>query len=69
MTAQLTQATIDMKTHLIVSEQPVVVEFLNGTVRSELMTLNHDKRIVVFRDQVRVHIRKRPDAKKAVSQQ
>lgn len=66
MTARLTRATIDMKKQLIVSNEPVDVVFLNGTVRSDAMTIHTGERRVIFRDNVRVHVRKRPE-KKAVA--
>lgn len=66
MTARLTRATIHMKKQLIVSNEPVDVVFLNGTVRSDAMTIHTGERRVIFRDNVRVHVRKRPE-KKAVA--
>lgn len=69
MTARLSRASIDMKTQIIVSNEPVDVDFLNGTVRSDRMTIYADKRTVIFSDQVRVHIRKRPEKKKAATNQ
>ena len=61
MTARLSRASIDMKRQIIVSNEPVDVDFLNGTVRSDQMTIFTDKKTVIFRDRVLVHIRKRPE--------
>lgn len=63
--ARLTSAVIDTKTQLIRSEEPVQVDFLNGVVNSRKMEIESDKRRIVFRDQVRVHIRKRPEKTEA----
>ncbi len=60
MTARLSRASIDMKKQLIISNEPVDVDFLNGTVRSDAMTIHTGERRVIFRDNVRVNIRKRP---------
>ncbi|GBE44750.1 MAG TPA: LPS export ABC transporter periplasmic protein LptC [Rhizobiales bacterium] len=68
MTARLSRASIDMKKQLIVSNEPVDVDFLNGTVRSDAMTIHTGEKRVIFRNNVRVHIRKRPE-KKAVANQ
>lgn len=69
MTARLTRASIDMKTQTIVSNEPVDVHFLNGTVRSENMTIHMEEKRVIFHKNVRVHIRKRPEKKKAAPSQ
>jgi len=69
MTARLTRASIDMKTQTIVSNEPVDVDFLNGTVRSETMTIHTEEKRVIFRNNVRVHIRKRPEKTKAATSQ
>ena len=69
MTARLTRASIDMKTQTIISNEPVDVDFLNGTVRSETMTIHTEEKRVIFRNNVRVHIRKRPEKTKAATSQ
>lgn len=68
MTARLTRASIDMKKQLIMSDEPVDVVFLNGTVRSDAMTIFTGEKRVIFRDNVRVHIRKRPETKALANQ-
>lgn len=58
MKAFLTEANIFVKPQRIVSNKPVRVEMLNGSVRSETMTIDSRTRIVLFQDRVRVKIRK-----------
>lgn len=69
MTSRLTRAGINMKTQRIVSDQPVVVKALNGTINSKTMEILMSEKIVIFRGDIRVHIYKRPvknkDAKSA----
>ena len=60
MTARLSRASIDMKKQIIVSNEPVEVDFLNGTLRSDTMTIHSGESRVIFRNNVRVNIRKRP---------
>ena len=69
MTARLSRASIDMKKQIIVSNEPVDVDFLNGTVRSDAMTIHNGEKRVIFRNTVRVHIRKRPEKQKAGANQ
>lgn len=69
MTARLSRASIDMKKQIIVSNEPVDVDFLNGTLRSDTMTIHSGENRVVFRDNVRVHIRKRSQRRKAGTNQ
>lgn len=69
MTARLSRASIDMKKQIIVSNEPVEVDFLNGTLRSDSMTIHTAENRVIFRDNVRVHIRKRPGKRKAGTNQ
>ncbi|MGD9868288.1 MAG: LPS export ABC transporter periplasmic protein LptC [Hyphomicrobiales bacterium] len=60
MKAHLHTAAIDMRTQIITTNDPVDVEFLNGTIRSDRMELGSQEKWVIFRDRVRVHIYKRP---------
>lgn len=69
MTARLSQATIDMKAQIIVSNEPVDVDFINGTVRSDTMIIYTEEKRVIFRKNVRVHIRKRSEKTKAAQTQ
>ncbi len=59
MKAFLTEANIFVKTQMILSNKPVRVEMLNGTVRSDSMTIETKKRILLFEGRVRVKIKKR----------
>ena len=61
MVAKLNTATVYTKTNRIRSEEPVDVQFLNGTVKALTMEAMTRKQLVFFRGDVRVHIRKRPD--------
>lgn len=65
MAARLTRASIDMKTQTIISNEPVEVDFLNGTVHSSTMTMHTAEKRVIFSKNVKVHIRKRPEKTKA----
>ena len=69
MAARLSRASIDMKTQIITSDEPVDVDFLNGTVRSDTMTIHMEEKRVIFHNNVRVHIRKRPEKTKATPTQ
>lgn len=60
MTSHLTRAGINMKTQRIVSDQPVVVKALNGTINSNTMEILMSEKTVIFRGNIRVHIYKRP---------
>ena len=58
MKAFLTEANIFVKKQTILSNKPVRVEMLNGSVRSETMRIDAKTRIVLFQGRVRVKIRK-----------
>lgn len=60
MSASLKTATMDMKSQTMRTHDPVVVRLLNGTVHSDTMEIKLDESRVIFRNQVRVHLRKRP---------
>lgn len=61
MTGRLIAATVDMKAQRVHSEQPVSFLFLNGKVDARSMEIAMDERVIVFTDDVRVEIRKRPE--------
>ncbi len=69
MTARLSSASIDMKKQIIVSNEPVDVDFLNGTLRADTMTIHSGENRVIFRKNVRVHILKRPEKHKTGTNQ
>ncbi len=50
--ATLTRATLTAKDNILVSKEPVSVEFIGGTVRSNTMTLRHKAHEVTFADNV-----------------
>ncbi|MCC7254214.1 LPS export ABC transporter periplasmic protein LptC [Hyphomicrobium sp.] len=52
--ARLTRATIQTKEDLLTSNEPVLVEFPNGSVRSKQMTLRQKAREATFVDEVAV---------------
>lgn len=58
--SRLTRADINMRTQKVVSEEPVLVQALNGTINSKTMEIQMTERIVIFRGDIRVHIYKRP---------
>lgn len=60
MTSRLTRAEIDMKTQRTVSNEPVIVKALNGTINSNTMEIFNAERTVMFRGNIKVHIFKRP---------
>ncbi|MEC9368829.1 MAG: LPS export ABC transporter periplasmic protein LptC [Pseudomonadota bacterium] len=60
MKAHLLNASVDLRTQIVKTNDPVDVEFLNGTIRSDRMDLGAQEKWVIFRDRVRVHIHKRP---------
>ena len=60
MTSRLTRAEIDMKSQRTVSNEPVIVKALNGTINSNTMEIFNAERTVIFRGDIRVHIFKRP---------
>jgi lipopolysaccharide transport protein LptA/LPS export ABC transporter protein LptC len=61
--AMLTRATLFAKTSILVSNQPVLVEFPSGSVRSRRLTLKQKERQVTFVDQVEMRLT--PEAGKA----
>lgn len=62
--ARLTQATILTKEDLLTSNQPVLVEFPNGSVRSKQMTLRQKAREATFVEEVAVTLTPPQDEKK-----
>jgi LPS export ABC transporter protein LptC/lipopolysaccharide transport protein LptA len=62
--ARLTRATILTKEDLLTSDEPVLVEFPNGSVRSKRMTLRQKAREATFADEVAVILTPPPDSKK-----
>lgn len=60
MTSHLTRADIDMNARRAVSDEPVLVEAMNGTINADSMELLFEARRVIFRGDVRVHVFKRP---------
>jgi len=69
MTVRMSRASIDMKKQTIISNEPVDVDFLNGTVRSDTMIIHTGEKRVIFSTNVRVHILKRPEKTKATPTQ
>jgi LPS export ABC transporter protein LptC/lipopolysaccharide transport protein LptA len=63
--ARLTRASILTKEDLLTSDEPVLVEFPNGSVRSKRMTLRQKAREATFVDEVAVILTPPPDQKKA----
>lgn len=63
MKAKLTRATILTKDDLMTSDQPVVVEFPNGTIRSKQMALRQKAREATFADEVAVELTPPADGK------
>lgn len=61
--ARLTRATILTKEDLLTSDEPVQVEFPNGSVRSKRMTLRQKAREATFADEVVVVLTPPPDDK------
>ncbi|HEX2841497.1 LPS export ABC transporter periplasmic protein LptC [Hyphomicrobium sp.] len=61
--ARLTQATIQTKEDLLTSTEPVIVEFPNGSVRSNKMTLRQKAREATFTEEVVVQLTPPPDDK------
>jgi LPS export ABC transporter protein LptC/lipopolysaccharide transport protein LptA len=62
--ARLTQATILTKEDLLTSDQPVLVEFPNGSVRSKQMRLRQKAREATFVEEVAVTLTPPQDEKK-----
>lgn len=60
--ARLTRATLVTKDDLLTSPEPVLVEFPNGSVRSQRMTLRQKAREATFVDKVVVVLTPPPDA-------
>jgi lipopolysaccharide transport protein LptA len=63
MKAKLTRATILTKDDLMTSDEPVIVEFPNGSIRSNHMTLRQKAREATFSEAVAVEITQPADAK------
>lgn len=61
MTARLTSAAIDLNTNMIRSQEPVRVEFINGTIDAKTIEINAGERVIFFRGEVRAHVKKRPE--------
>ncbi|HYD15451.1 MAG TPA: LPS export ABC transporter periplasmic protein LptC [Hyphomicrobium sp.] len=61
--ARLTQATLLTKEDLLTSNEPVLVEFPNGSVRSKRMTLRQKAREATFTEDVSVELTPPPDDK------
>lgn len=61
--ARLTRATILTKEDLLTSDEPVLVEFPNGSVRSKRMTLRQKAREATFAEDVAVSLTPPPDEK------
>lgn len=61
MTARLKSAAIDMNTNMIRSQDPVRVEFINGTIDAKSIEIDSGKRVIFFRGDVRAHVKKRPE--------
>ena len=66
--ATLTSATFAMKKNLLTSNEPVLVEFPAGTIRSKTMTLKQKTREVAFIDAVEAQLKAQPKAKDAGQQ-
>ncbi|WP_171946490.1 LPS export ABC transporter periplasmic protein LptC [Hyphomicrobium sp. CS1GBMeth3] len=64
--ARLTRATILTKEDLLTSEEPVLVEFPNGSVRSKRMTLRQKAREATFAEEVAVVLTPPADSNKSV---
>jgi LPS export ABC transporter protein LptC/lipopolysaccharide transport protein LptA len=58
--ARLTQATLNSKSALIVSKQPVKVAFPAGTIQSKEMTIRQKKKIINFIHDVRANLKPPP---------
>lgn len=65
--AKLTRATIMTKDSILVSKEPVAVEFPAGTIRSKTMTLRQKAREVTFLDTVVAHLKPAPKAAPAAA--
>lgn len=66
--ARLTQATILTKEDLLTSNEPVLVEFPNGSIRSKQMTLRQKAREATFVEEVAVVLTPPPDEKKTTAE-
>lgn len=71
MTAALTAADVDMKTQLVTSDQPVKVNFPDGTLDSLTMRIDLDTKRATFKGDVRVRLdrKKQPGAAPKSDQQ
>jgi lipopolysaccharide export system protein LptC len=55
---RLKRASLDMKTQTLRSHYPVAFDMTNGTVRSNAMTFQSSKNVLIFRGKVKVHLNK-----------
>jgi lipopolysaccharide export system protein LptC len=58
ITGKLTTASLETKSQIVRSHQPVAFELPNGTVRAKALTLRSADHILLFRGKVAVHINK-----------
>jgi lipopolysaccharide transport protein LptA len=67
--AKLTHATVTTKDSVLTSDEPVLVEFSSGTIRSKSMTLRQEVNEVTFVDEVEARLvpPARPQAEKPAS--
>jgi lipopolysaccharide export system protein LptC len=56
VTGKLTYASLNMKSQILRSHQPVAFDLPSGTVRARALTLNSVDKTLLFRGTVRVHI-------------
>lgn len=61
MRARLTRADVDMKSQLVVSNEPVKVDFTNGKLDSRTMRLDMDAKRVGFNGDVRVRLEQKDE--------
>lgn len=64
LTTQLSKAEIEMKAQRIVSDKPVTMRALNGTINAKSMDAMVKDKLIIFRGDVKVHIFKRPEKDK-----
>ncbi|MCH9764484.1 MAG: LPS export ABC transporter periplasmic protein LptC [Alphaproteobacteria bacterium] len=58
--AKLTQATVNSKTNVITSDNPVVVEFPAGSVQSQKLTIKQKQKHVTFSNNVKANLKPPP---------
>jgi lipopolysaccharide export system protein LptC len=56
VTGKLTHASLEMKSQVLRSHQPVAFDLPSGTVRARALRLNSVDKTLLFRGKVRVHI-------------